>query len=91
MVDPRSNTVSQQFSIWDNDTWTVRGIAPGAMEEPDNSNRDLSLIEWTVYADGLPRVASGRAGSQWIVPVKRRACATWESRRMRCRFWRRMR
>lgn len=26
VVDPRSNTVSQQFSIWDNDTWTVRGI-----------------------------------------------------------------
>lgn len=31
--------------------WTVRGLAPGSMEEPGRTNRDLSVIEWTVYAD----------------------------------------
>jgi hypothetical protein len=31
--------------------WVVRGYAPGAMAEPSEANRDLSLIEWTVYAD----------------------------------------
>lgn len=30
--------------------WPVSGIAPGANAEPNNPNRDLSLILWTVFA-----------------------------------------
>lgn len=30
--------------------WPVHGIAPGAMDEPWSPERDLSHIEWTVYA-----------------------------------------
>lgn len=30
--------------------WPVWAIAPGAMDEPHEPNRDLSLILWTVYA-----------------------------------------
>lgn len=30
--------------------WAVWGYAPGDNTEPINANRDLSLIEWTVYA-----------------------------------------
>lgn len=30
--------------------WPVWGVAPGAMEELHDPNRDLSLILWTVYA-----------------------------------------
>lgn len=37
--------------------WDVYGLAPGASQEPTQSNRDLSEIEWTVFApnnDELP-------------------------------------
>lgn len=37
--------------------WLVHGYAPGANVNPNNPNRDLSLILWTVYAptnDSLP-------------------------------------
>lgn len=30
--------------------WRVIALAPGASEEPRQSNRDVSEIEWTVYA-----------------------------------------
>lgn len=30
--------------------WPVHAYAPGANDEPSQSNRDLSLILWTVYA-----------------------------------------
>lgn len=30
--------------------WPVSGLAPGANAEPNNPNRDLSLILWTVYS-----------------------------------------
>lgn len=28
----------------------VHGLAPGVQDVPSNPNRDLSIIEWTVYA-----------------------------------------
>lgn len=36
--------------------WWVHAVAPGASEEPRKPNRDLSVVEWTVYApaDGHP-------------------------------------
>ena len=43
---------------WAEDVWQVHGIAPGAMSDPDDQNRDKSLIAWTVYgprAGGYPR------------------------------------
>lgn len=30
--------------------WAVHAIAPGAMAEPEQSNRDLSLVRYTVLA-----------------------------------------
>lgn len=36
---------------WAERDWEVRSIAPGSMEEPDRSGRDLSIVMWTVYAD----------------------------------------
>ena len=30
--------------------WEVWALAPGAQDEPGDTNRDLSLVEWTVYA-----------------------------------------
>lgn len=30
--------------------WPVHGIAPGASTMPERANRDLSLIEWTIFA-----------------------------------------
>lgn len=46
--DAHGNTAA---TYGDPESWVVRGLAPGAMDEPGNANRDLSLIEWTVYAD----------------------------------------
>lgn len=38
--------------------WPVHGIAPGANDLTDTTNRDLSKILWTVYAPaGGPQVA----------------------------------
>lgn len=34
---------------WAEADWQVHGIAPGAMDEPGQSNRDLSLVAWTIY------------------------------------------
>lgn len=39
--------------------WRVRSIAPGAMEEPGQSLRDLSVVVFTIHADatgGVPGV-----------------------------------
>ena len=36
---------------WVERDWTVRSIAPGSMEEPDRTSRDLSVVMWTLYAD----------------------------------------
>ena len=33
---------------WTERTWDVHGIAPGASSEPDQPNRDLSLVLYTV-------------------------------------------
>ncbi len=30
--------------------WQASSVAPGASEEPRKPNRDLSVVEWTVYA-----------------------------------------
>lgn len=35
---------------WQERDWEVRGIAPGSMQEPDKTNRDLSVVMWTVYS-----------------------------------------
>lgn len=43
-----------QTQTWTTTTWTIRGIAPGAMQEPFEANRDASQIAWTVYADTAP-------------------------------------
>lgn len=40
-------------------SWQVHAVAPGAMEEPGQTNRDLSVVAFTVYApasDALPGV-----------------------------------
>ena len=51
------NEVTGPPDDWGNETttwtelpWEVHAIAPGAMDEPGQSNRDLSTIEWTVLA-----------------------------------------
>lgn len=36
---------------WVERDWSVRSIAPGSMEEPDRTSRDLSVVMWTLYAD----------------------------------------
>lgn len=36
-------------TTWVEHTWAVHGVAPGAMVEPGQPNRDLSLILYTVY------------------------------------------
>lgn len=40
--------------------WEVRGVAPGAMVEPGDPNRDRSDIAWTVYADASDDVPTER-------------------------------
>ena len=37
-------------ATWSERDWPVSGIAPGSMSEPDNSNRDLSLVVWSIVA-----------------------------------------
>ena len=34
----------------DSTPWPVHGLAPGANVEGEQPNRDLSVVEWTVYA-----------------------------------------
>lgn len=36
-------------TTWTERTWRVHGVAPGGMSEPDQPNRDLSLIAFTIY------------------------------------------
>lgn len=40
------------------ESWWVWGYAPGANEEPGGPNRDLTNIEWSVYAPMDSRVPS---------------------------------
>lgn len=40
--------------------WRVRSIAPGSMEEPGRTNRDLSVIELTIHADASDDVPGVR-------------------------------
>lgn len=35
---------------WETRGWVVHGVAPGAMTEPEESNRDLSVVAFTVLA-----------------------------------------
>ena len=42
---------------WPEREWRVRSVAPGAMADPANPNRDLSQVAYSVHADadsGLP-------------------------------------
>lgn len=41
------------FTFSEPQPWPVWGIAPGAAE-PHEPNRDLSIVEWTVYAPMSP-------------------------------------
>lgn len=45
--DAHGNTTSGYSAARD---WRVHGVAPGASEEPRKPNRDLSVVEWTIYA-----------------------------------------
>lgn len=40
--------------------WRVRSIAPGSMEEPGRTNRDLSVVEFTIHADASADVPGVR-------------------------------
>lgn len=35
---------------WTERDWPVSGIAPGSMTEPETTNRDLSLVVWSIIA-----------------------------------------
>ena len=35
---------------WVERSWTVFGLAPGAVQDPMQPNRDASVVAWTVYA-----------------------------------------
>lgn len=68
-IDAHGNAVP---SWGDPEPWIVRGYAPGAMAEPTEPNRDLSLIEWTVYADASDEAPRERdrvvlAGEEYAV------------------------
>lgn len=45
-VDEFGNPVT----TWAERDWPVSAIAPGSMSEPDLSNRDLSLVVWSIIA-----------------------------------------
>lgn len=47
---------------WQEQPWTVHAIAPGAMREPSEPNRDLSIIAYTLYgpAAGAPTSAAAQ-------------------------------
>lgn len=52
--DEHGNPIADWFSA----LWQVHGIAPGAMQDTDDQNRDKSIIAWTVYGPmrgGYPR------------------------------------
>lgn len=40
--------------------WAVRSVAPGSMEEPSATNRDLSVVEYTIHADATADVPGVR-------------------------------
>lgn len=40
--------------------WDVYGVAPGAMDEPGQANRDLSMVAWTVLAPKSEAVPTER-------------------------------
>lgn len=46
---------------WAERTWRVHGVAPGGMNEPDQPNRDLSLIVFTVLGPKTGAPTSERA------------------------------
>lgn len=39
------------IKTWVERPWVVAGIAPGAVQDPMQPNRDASVVAWTVYAD----------------------------------------
>lgn len=48
---PGDDEFGNPVKTWVERDWPVRAVAPGSMEESDRSNRDLSVVAWTVYAD----------------------------------------
>ena len=46
-VDDFGNPVK----TWVERDWIVSGMAPGAVQDPMQPNRDASVVAWTVYAD----------------------------------------
>ena len=57
-------------TTWKERTWRVHAIAPGAMAEPEQENRDLSLVLYTVLgpAVGAPTSAHAqiRVDGEWL-------------------------
>lgn len=55
--------------------WQVHGIAPGAMEEPGQSNRDLSLVRYTILAPKSAQAPGDRdqvlVDGEWLDVVGR--------------------
>lgn len=52
---------------WATSNWVIRGIAPGAMQEPYQANRDASDVAWTVYADSAPsEYAEVMVNDEWF-------------------------
>ena len=53
----RARTVGAQDAFgnvavtWTERAWRVRSVAPGAMADPANPNRDLGEVAYTVHAD----------------------------------------
>lgn len=47
-----------ETTTWVEADWRVHGIAPGAMDEPGQANRDLSLVAWTIYGPAPSPVAA---------------------------------
>ena len=45
---------------WAEHPWWVHGVAPGAMAEPAETNRDASEVAWTVVAPKSPLVPTTR-------------------------------
>lgn len=58
LVDGEPDDFGNPVPTWVEGDWPVSGIAPGAMDEPGQSNRDLSVVVWTLYgpkSGGYPK------------------------------------
>lgn len=53
--------VGDATTSWAEHSWPVHGIAPGAMAEPKEPNRDASVVAWTVYAPASAYTPTGNA------------------------------